>query len=236
MSRSVEGLASKPWKKAVREHLSGTYCHRHGTRMPDSASTRGSILDNGGPVRQARATLAGHDCHQTHARRRVALTEQVIVRRDASPSRGVEVVGAAIIAAMTPAILPGPVARKLREACERAYPDEACGLVLGHAGDVRDVVAGRNVAIDRRARFELDPESFLGAWREAAMRGLDVIGTWHSHPDGPAAPSRLDEESADPAWLHLVVAVERGRATQVAAWTSRRKTGTGPVFTHRRGA
>ena len=91
-----------------------------------------------------------------------------------------------------------------------AAPREACGLLLGERARVADVVELANVArgLDR---FDLDPAGFVRAASDARARGLDVVGVWHSHPDGSLAPSAADLAGAlrgERAWSHLIVALD----------------------------
>ena len=87
------------------------------------------------------------------------------------------------------------VDRLLREA-DCAYPDEACGLLLGRDGRLEWVVPARNVHPDPSLHFEIDPQALIDAHRAARGRGPAVIGYYHSHPVGPAEPSATDRAAA----------------------------------------
>ena len=117
--------------------------------------------------------------------------------------------------------------RAVSAAAEAAYPEEACGLLVGrripggHARVTR-VEAAVNVAADRRTGFEVDPGLRIGLERE--LRGTDqaIVGHYHSHPDGPARPSATDLAKAfEPDLIWLIVAVVRRQASQVLAFTPR---------------
>ena len=112
-------------------------------------------------------------------------------------------------------LAPG-VAAQVREAVEAAYPEEGCGLLIGRRDGQRILVAraiaSANLAEDRQHRFEVDPRLRLGLQR--ALRGgpEDIVGHFHSHPDGRAEPSEADLQSAyEPALVWLIASVERGR-------------------------
>ena len=47
-------------------------------------------------------------------------------------------------------------------------------------------------APSRRNRFAIDPREQLLAQKWARLRGIQVIGSAHSHPDGGAIPSAID--------------------------------------------
>ncbi|EIZ78592.1 metal-dependent protease [Novosphingobium sp. Rr 2-17] len=77
--------------------------------------------------------------------------------------------------------------------------EECCGLLLGHVlpegGErIETAVPTANVAPDRRRHFEVDPRALLAAHKAARGGGPQVLGYYHSHPEGPAAPSVTDQE------------------------------------------
>jgi len=102
------------------------------------------------------------------------------------------------------------------------YPEECCGALLGRAGDERIVTAV--VPIDnaredeRRRRFLVTPDDYRRVEGEAARRGLDLLGFYHSHPDHPARPSEYDREHALPWHSYVIVAVAAGRAGDTTSW------------------
>jgi desampylase len=73
---------------------------------------------------------------------------------------------------------------------------EICGLLLGKSGRVLRAVACRNLAEDPTRSFELDPRALIAAHRAARTGGPAVIGHYHSHPSGLAAPSVHDAAHA----------------------------------------
>lgn len=79
---------------------------------------------------------------------------------------------------------------------EEAAPEECCGLLLGSGRTVREARAAANVAGDRRRRFEIDPAALLLAHKAARSGGPDLIGYYHSHPQGHPVPSAIDCEHA----------------------------------------
>lgn len=98
---------------------------------------------------------------------------------------------------------------------------EVCGLLLGARGrggagaiDIDEVVPAANVAADAAAAFELDPAALFAALRAERAGGPRLLGHYHSHPHGPAAPSARDAALAlDAGRLWLIV----GRGA-VTAW------------------
>ncbi len=89
----------------------------------------------------------------------------------------------------------------------RALPNEGCGLLVGRADEVVEVVASPNVADSARV-YEVDPRVLLRTFRDAEARGLEVIGVFHSHTHSAAYPSPTDVAQApDPSWHYVLVSL-----------------------------
>ncbi|MDI7274570.1 MAG: M67 family metallopeptidase [Anaerolineae bacterium] len=92
------------------------------------------------------------------------------------------------------------------------YPAECCGLLVGRGDDVRKAEAVRNLrAAERCDRFELDPVGHVRVWEAAHANNEDIVGCYHSHPDGQALPSSIDRRLArnfGGPFGYLVVAVD----------------------------
>lgn len=88
----------------------------------------------------------------------------------------------------------------IRAAAQAAYPEECCGLLMGRreaaAWVVEEVIACANVADDPARRFEVDPKALIAAHRAARDAGRELIGAYHSHPNGRARPSDHDRARA----------------------------------------
>ncbi|MCB2075842.1 MAG: M67 family metallopeptidase [Novosphingobium sp.] len=89
----------------------------------------------------------------------------------------------------------GVIATLLEEAA-RAAPEECCGLLLGRDGVVTQARPAANVAQDRATRFEIDPMALFAAHKEARAGGPELLGYYHSHPDGHPVPSATDCDHA----------------------------------------
>jgi proteasome lid subunit RPN8/RPN11 len=121
----------------------------------------------------------------------------------------------------------------------KEYPNECCGMLLGHADgefkEVLEVVPLRNLRHDsarahellplddpgresEKNRFLIDPLEQLRVEREARERSLDVLGYYHSHPDHPARPSNYDRDHAWPWYSYVIVSIERGEAAEMTSW------------------
>ena len=85
---------------------------------------------------------------------------------------------------------------RISSEAERAFPEEACGLLLGRDGRIEQVAPARNVHSTARSHFEIDPQALIDAHRAARKGGAQVLGYYHSHPSGPAEPSATDRQMA----------------------------------------
>ncbi len=107
---------------------------------------------------------------------------------------------------------------------ERAYPEEGAGFLLGSEnGDGKQVKAVLPVTNSREAgarhnRYLLTSQDYLHGEQEAARRGLDVLGVFHSHPDHPDRPSEFDREWALPWFSYIITSVQNGSAVASRSW------------------
>ena len=84
----------------------------------------------------------------------------------------------------------------LRKEAQLAAPNEACGLLLGQGGVIESAEICANVAPDPARHFEINPAALIAAHKAEREGGAQLIGYWHSHPNGLAEPSATDREKA----------------------------------------
>lgn len=90
----------------------------------------------------------------------------------------------------------------MRAHAERTFPEECVGAVLS---DCATVLPLENSAENRRCGFAVSARDCLWVERTAEVKGLEVLGFYHSHPDGPAGPSVSDEAHAEAGrWMFIV--------------------------------
>ena len=77
-----------------------------------------------------------------------------------------------------------------------AHPRECCGMLLGHGMQILQVCSAQNVHPTPRTHFEIDPQALVDVHRAAREGGFQIIGYYHSHPDGPPQPSSTDAAMA----------------------------------------
>ncbi|MFQ5678131.1 MAG: M67 family metallopeptidase [Gemmatimonadota bacterium] len=119
-------------------------------------------------------------------------------------------------------VIPGRLLARVREELARAYPREACGVLLGRLeGEERRVTrleASANRWPGRNDRYRLDPETLRRLLEEEEAGGPKVLGFYHSHPDARPVPSATDRKLAWPWYHYLIVEVSRGRARDGRVW------------------
>ena len=81
-------------------------------------------------------------------------------------------------------------------AASAAHPREACGILLGAGDRIHTATTARNVHPEPLRHFEIDPPALIAAHRAARGNGPQVLGYWHSHPNGLARPSDTDRAMA----------------------------------------
>jgi len=85
--------------------------------------------------------------------------------------------------------------QQIQHQARAALPRECCGLIEG--GWESETVSAtllhptRNTASEAD-RFEIDPETHFLILRAARARNTDIVGCYHSHPNGGATPSARD--------------------------------------------
>ncbi|WP_024545651.1 Mov34/MPN/PAD-1 family protein [Picosynechococcus sp. NKBG15041c] len=120
---------------------------------------------------------------------------------------------------------------------QNSYPEECCGLLLGHGKTVEQIWPTANSwtlefsqampellpsepqSQSRRDHFAIAPREILQAQKFARTAGLAIIGIYHSHPDHPAVPSEYDRAIAWDIYSYLILSVENRRVTAYHSWT-----------------
>ena len=77
-----------------------------------------------------------------------------------------------------------------------AHPLECCGLLLGQDKRITAIQPATNIHPAPATHFEIDPQTLINAHREARRGGPQILGYYHSHPNGLAEPSPTDVASA----------------------------------------
>ena len=104
--------------------------------------------------------------------------------------------------------------RQLLDFAEEAGSSECCGLILGRGDTVEILELTANVAASPYNAFEIDPSVLIRAEKHVREGGLEILGYFHSHPNGAIEPSETDVQSAAAdgrCWLIIAGA-------EISAW------------------
>jgi proteasome lid subunit RPN8/RPN11 len=124
-------------------------------------------------------------------------------------------------------VIPADILRAIQSHGEAAYPNEGAGLLLGRSADggktLVDILPLANEweAGEQYHRYMITPQDMLGGENEAARRGLDVVGIFHSHPDHVAEPSSMDRDWAWPWFSYVITSVQGAKAVVSRSWLLR---------------
>jgi [CysO sulfur-carrier protein]-S-L-cysteine hydrolase len=103
-------------------------------------------------------------------------------------------------------LAPGIVDQILEQA-RSSLPLECCGLIAGTHGVGARVIPMVN-ALASSVAYEMDPAELIAAMRSLRQSGDELAAIYHSHPNGPAEPSRSDIERAYyPEAAYLIVSL-----------------------------
>jgi proteasome lid subunit RPN8/RPN11 len=107
------------------------------------------------------------------------------------------------------------------------FPEEACGILGGIGGEVREVHPVTNV-LHSPVRYRMDPKEQYDVMRQVEDSGQVIVGIFHSHVSGPEGPSITDlseanyPESAYLIWSRLyhdwvckAFIISEGRALEI---------------------
>ena len=116
--------------------------------------------------------------------------------------------------------LPPAVRRAILEHAHQEAPRECCGFLIGSHGRVQFALRMTNIARSR-TRYRIDSREHIRLRRllREFVPALEIVGVYHSHPDGPATPSPRDCAEANyPEWLFAIADLS-GRAARLGVFT-----------------
>ena len=101
------------------------------------------------------------------------------------------------------------------------YPDECCGILLGRTSGphsfVDRVVRAENIVDgDRGKSYQIDWRTLFSTVRSTRQspEQEQIVGFYHSHPDGSTDPSPRDSEAAWEAYSYVIVSMPNGRSEE----------------------
>lgn len=104
-------------------------------------------------------------------------------------------------------LLPAALRIQAVAAAQAAAPCEACGLIEGMRDGDGFAAAALHLCpnLAGPGRFVIDPAVHIGLQRRLRDGPTKVIGCFHTHPNGAAAPSAADREAGDFGYLWLIM-------------------------------
>ena len=84
----------------------------------------------------------------------------------------------------------------LQAHARRAPDHERCGLLAGRDGVITRAYPARNVASDPATHYEIAPDELFQMVRDIRAAKLQLLGIYHSHPNGANEPSPTDIQRA----------------------------------------
>jgi len=73
---------------------------------------------------------------------------------------------------------------------------ECCGLLAGRDGAITRIFSAANAAENPATSYEIAPKEIFEAMRAMRAEGNEMLGIYHSHPNGKNDPSPRDIEQA----------------------------------------
>ncbi len=110
----------------------------------------------------------------------------------------------------------------IRAECAAHYPREACGILIGQEGCVTEIIPSPNLSDTPEKAFEIDPSLIIDLQKKYRGRPDRILGHYHSHPDGQAAPSHHDQaQNYDRDLIWVIVAVTEKGAGDMKAYATK---------------
>ena len=118
--------------------------------------------------------------------------------------------------------LAGDVAAEILNHARSNPDEECCGLLAGRDSAIRHAFSARNVADLPAVAYEIAPKELFCLMREIRASGLELLGIYHSHPNGDNRPSPRDVERAYyPDVAHFIISPHADEPQPVRAYSIR---------------
>lgn len=88
-------------------------------------------------------------------------------------------------------IIPSDIYREMISHCRTGYPNEACGILAGRDGVVKNIYRMKNVE-NSPVSYMMDPSEQFRVMKDMRSEGLSMLAIFHSHPCATAYPSAKD--------------------------------------------
>jgi len=88
-------------------------------------------------------------------------------------------------------LIPIDISKKVLEYVIQKSPEESCGLLAGCDNKVTIEIPVTN-QLHSPIKYFMDPMELFKALEKIETLQLDLLGIFHSHPNGPSKPSETD--------------------------------------------
>lgn len=88
-------------------------------------------------------------------------------------------------------IIPSTIYREMISHCLAGYPNEACGILAGKDGVVKNIYRMKNIE-NSPVSYMMEPLEQLRVMKQMRSEGLSMLAIFHSHPCASAYPSAKD--------------------------------------------
>jgi proteasome lid subunit RPN8/RPN11 len=108
------------------------------------------------------------------------------------------------------------IIRKIRSHAIKEVPKEACGILAGIKNDgyrIFEAFSCRNVDSKPNSAYTIEPEELLRVLSKIeVLKGIELIGFYHSHPFTSPFPSETDRERAMwDGFIYLIYSLPQDR-------------------------
>ena len=88
------------------------------------------------------------------------------------------------------------VLRQVQNHAQQDPLNECCGMLAGRDSVITRTFLASNAAKNPATEYEIAPKELFQLTREIRAAGLELLGIYHSHPNGQNEPSARDIEQA----------------------------------------
>lgn len=104
-----------------------------------------------------------------------------------------------------------------------AYPNECCGILVGHRLGpdyrvARQIPTDNIAAGDRRRTYQVEWKALFETLKGVRRGPEELVGFYHSHPEGPARPSPRDLASAWTDQAYVIVSLVGRAGRRFTSW------------------
>ena len=107
---------------------------------------------------------------------------------------------------------------------QELFPYECCGVLVGRTKEGEKIVTElcqttNIVAGEKTDWFEIEPKELMKIFQRAAEEEKDVLGFYHSHPNGSPIPSRSDSEQVSWSFYsYVIVGLDNKGEGDIKSW------------------